>query len=1200
MAANGEEALVPAVLWGRLHEQQLSLEERIRAALRLLSDPGDPPGPSAAAWLFEWLARGAGAAQKKFVLQGDGLRLLCDLLRALPREYPLGSFLPFLMAQLHSAVGAGALPCDQHLQAISLLLERPARSFHAPVEQAAPLFAGAAALLADRAPAVPPAELPLFVARAARLLIRALQQVQAKKAFRGVLAALPAAAALLGRAPPEAPELPTAALEAPHAGWLAAAGAVRALAQAVFEERHLEGFEALSRGDHPAPGRGAAEGEPARKRARRAPQGEDEGGAAGADAGAAYQAGLFECVSDLLAKPGPTRAGCALLLPCLLAEFACRYRARASAQDPDLPVQEGAQGRKEAVQAKQPAVPCEFWVFLQLSRAVASALDACAGEGDEEVLLARCLVDLWGHVRRLGAYRPREDPKRLQAESLDSFCALMLRRLSALGREAAREAPEWHGLVEALRLDPSPFEPRLEAAWGTVLELCPPAREKGGGAALEPHCVRLARALLRTYGELADLPSCLDALVRAARGGAAKRAARLVGHQALLDGLRELVADVSVGSAATQATRVWESLLDELQSALATGGVAQTAGGASGAAWVAALLQHVVQGVRPSERSLRALRLLLLKSFSVVGSPGGGHRPPGLDGLLLALCDLGRRLESWEVPVALRPLAGSAGAAVPEEEEEEERESGKQDLADQVESNLRMLAQRATSVEVTDLARAPVCAAGMWLALCEDRLARHSDARRGHKLRTSVLGQLVGLAAREAGDVEASAQEAWLAARREVCERLPLLTTLAARGLQRQRGCDGCAPDPMAQLASVVAPREPACWQHLLGSASAAGPQACPADAWMPAAQIWAEGGEALAQRPELRAPLLARLAELIATAAAAPDAFAEQGGALHGLHLALLELISAPFAGSPADVLAQAFRVVSQVAVEAATHALDAGPGVASRASLAEFGGEPHTGGAGRATMSGGGGPRGGGGGRATALLQAALRCLGQLSKMLAMDAPESREAAIGEAAARFSGESLQPSARKRPARRPAGGVVPAVAQLLSSGVLGGGDGLATATVLAEGVNTLCRQRLPGWPEPARQRWAAGLLHGLLSPGLTCEVHAGGGDADDAGGHCVVRLPDTLGALSGQSGCSPQTERSLELLLALFEPSVGTDGWGPCERAGRERDSALWRAFRAVHPAVPPQRGMLAQAAEPPAPAACRCAGLLAQVAAS
>ncbi|CAE8718056.1 unnamed protein product, partial [Polarella glacialis] len=379
------------------------------------------------------------------------------------------------------------------------------------------------------------------------------------------------------------------------------------------------------------------------------------------------------------------------------------------------------------------------------------------GEGHGEVA---CLAKLWARVRRHGAYRPREDPLQVQSKALEECCTMLLGRLQGFSRTAAREASEWDALLEILALDVTPFESRLEAVWAAIVDLCPTKTLSAASG-----CEALAVALLRAYAGLADLTSCLEGLAKCLREGAPRRSARLLGSGSFLRGLEEATAEVS----AAQVTGAWEALLKELTRQASE----------DEHAWAATLLQHLLQGIQPSELSLESLRDLLGRSFAVLDSNSGeSESDKGLctaspAGLQLALCCLGRRLAAWDLPELVRPEVSTEG------------------LARRVAEGLEALARPLAECEDPEqLHPEQVRAAMQWLSLQEDEpvnAAKRAQVAAGSSASppspSQVAAGLLRLAA-VPGEELVRAE-----ARRSICAWLPLFTSVvAAAGKEEGQG----------------------------------------------------------------------------------------------------------------------------------------------------------------------------------------------------------------------------------------------------------------------------------------------------------------------------------------------------------------------------------------------------------------------------
>eukprot|EP00928_Gymnodinium_smaydae_P094997 TRINITY_DN8089_c0_g2_i3.p1 TRINITY_DN8089_c0_g2~~TRINITY_DN8089_c0_g2_i3.p1 ORF type:complete len:1808 (-),score=351.14 TRINITY_DN8089_c0_g2_i3:13-5436(-) len=1183
-------------LWTRLHTH-LPAKEKIVLARQLLHDRGSNRATSDSrhtVWLFEWFSGSDGLLGKKAQLPPAGLDLLCELLEALPADYPLGSQVPALVAQIGAALkacgissGETALPEREeedrklagHSRLMSLLRRRSALSFRLTPEQAAPLLTAAVEALERRARSavandnaddgendaaesavVAWGPLPDLVAGTARLLERALELAVGKKAFRGLVEALPAMARLLEHAPPEdwrsesTAGTNTTALEerTPQeteagtvaGGWPAALAAIRALLDHLFDRRHLEGFEALARTpDKQLASLLAEVKEPAKKKARKG-AGKD----ADADVAAGehsvitvYQADLFRCITDMIQKSRSPQ-GCSMLLPALLDGFLIEHRKlvayRAVLAQSSLDGSGHSSSKVGASVQELPELPIEFWFFRQLSRPLRPQIKARspAGDGtvgteeDKALPLVRCFVDLWRLVRTRNVYRPREDPKGIQAKSLRSLCALLLERLGKCGSaSAARALPEWEGLIEALRLDAAPFEERLDQLWARIGDLCPKAAAKTDGAnglddaskeATSEHpCLLLAGELLGTYARLADLPACMAALAGSFREGPARRARRLLADAYFQRSLAVVAGDVSAGSSSSQTAAVWQALLDELRPPAEVDAAASEPA-ASPAWWAASLLWHFILGLQAAELTLESLRSLLVRTFGLLGKDNAVAQqlPVGTrNGLCYAACRFGRQILSWELPPYLHKPDGESAT-----------------LALEVAKGLETLSNSLIVGDATDSEELQICieASVEWLALHEqDRTCTgvaaqtHKKVSKGGAPPRKVVARLLELA-----EDPSCSDEIRHSVREVVCCWAPLFAAQvvrSSRGESENAVLDNLKvevsdQEQAAGLMQILIPSEPSCWSHLASVWSAEGQPlsgqrsaAFTSDAedgqqsWAPAARLWARQSETVLEpSPPLHDSVLQRFSSLIEEAVASSPTKQKKEGrkvkrqlsTLAGLHLALRTVTSAPLRGASPDVVAAAVRAVVATLFLACS-------------SVAGSPDEP-----------------------AVCLLAVSLKCLAGLIELLAMD--QSAVEAAQQIVASIVGAAafeLQPDG-KPPSGEMAQGAIMVAASVLGKRMLGDNAAIAATEALAIVVRSLFRLRFSVLPEAPRRAWAATVVSRLVEGGLKL-AHRNA--------RVLLRLPDVQDLLSAKledDDCATDVEpasAALALLLAVLRGSA-------------------------------------------------------------
>eukprot|EP00434_Breviolum_minutum_P035912 symbB.v1.2.031801.t1/scaffold3725.1/size51411/6 len=112
--------------WQELHRAEG--DQRFAAAQHLLAEAPRQQ----VCWLFEWLA-GAVFNKKTAPVPKEGFKLLCDVLDALPENYPLHSHVNWLLAHILREPLMGSTLLER-------LLKRPMMAFHPSIEQAMPIF----------------------------------------------------------------------------------------------------------------------------------------------------------------------------------------------------------------------------------------------------------------------------------------------------------------------------------------------------------------------------------------------------------------------------------------------------------------------------------------------------------------------------------------------------------------------------------------------------------------------------------------------------------------------------------------------------------------------------------------------------------------------------------------------------------------------------------------------------------------------------------------------------------------------------------------------------------------------------------------------------------------------------------------------------------------------------------------------------
>eukprot|EP00927_Polykrikos_kofoidii_P066273 TRINITY_DN61901_c0_g1_i1.p1 TRINITY_DN61901_c0_g1~~TRINITY_DN61901_c0_g1_i1.p1 ORF type:complete len:2002 (-),score=410.30 TRINITY_DN61901_c0_g1_i1:70-5976(-) len=1239
----------PSDSWKRLHDASQPAAEKLCAAAALLAAPG--ADERTAIWLFEWLCGSDGVWSKKKRLTLVGLNLLCDLLKALPPLYPLGSQTPLLVGQMRGILekttattpaeaAAGGEGTDSgetasteviraHALLVSLLLGRSVLSFRLTPEQAVPLFLAAVQLLErttaeDDSPTIellgPVAEL---VVGTTRLLLGALESVGAKKAFKNILDVFPMIGRLLARIPDEvwtarktSQQAVAVAASAAKAGeietvWSSVLAAARACIHELFDQRNLPGIEALARVDVAAKDSHKDIGPqlPAAKRAK------TDGGVAASHGSPVYQAGLFKCVGEFLTTPGGVIC-CHRLLPILFDEFVTENRRllmhRSAMSNPTGTEQRAMEAKKRQAPGQTTGLPLEFWFFKQLSKLVRSALQlvvvgvASGGPNsaggsediafqDNEASLIRCLVELWRLVRARSVYRPREDPDRVQAKALASFCQLLLDRLGQCQSAAvALDAPEWDGLAEALQLDPSPFEKRLDQAWSTIGDLCPRNGANSPTATLWEHdkaavpfkpapCIALAVALLSTYARLSDLPTCMSALRKSLAGGGPrrKRAKRLLSSEHLLRaGVQAAVFEVSAGSAFSQTAEIWEALLGEVDCAGGRGeGDDDGRGDEESQGSAVILLQHFLLGLRVTELSLQPLRSLLLRTFSVLlrdgphirtgskGNTGNGRERPHADGLLLAACCFGRQLGAWELPSWLQPTSGD-GAKVARRSSE----------------GLESLVRRFLELPEAETAAGDVYvqAAVQWLSLREQERESGFPCGTTFAKDPTEHGVVVVTSERVLERLLALAQE-HTEARRALCTwAAPMFVAQAVRGPGASIAAGANTLDVVMKdgegvvaaessglqvphgnslataLARVFVPSEAACWRQMARfwdivdsqehedhpqsfSAASLLTAALSSDkSWAPAAQLWAGDVEVLREPPPaLRAPLLTRFACLIEKAAA-------PGGGGCGSMVAptdaretrrrqlnllgLVEALSRLTAASPPPKNVPTEPVFAALRAVAAT--------MLFLQAVMVGGGDGSVGGGCRSDrLNGTAGVCKGVGVAAVSsrLLVASVRCMGQLVATLAASSSLAANEAPQQSARVLVGDASGDYN---------GGALNVAVRLLANGAFKGHVAVTAAAALAGAARSLFRLHFTDWPESERRPWAAAVLDRLMRFGLQTRaavVVAPSADADAtpadraAGPRTLVTLPSLRELL----GPPRETAADAENRLADTEQSL-------------------------------------------------------------
>eukprot|EP00435_Cladocopium_sp_Y103_P001047 s2611_g1.t1 len=347
----------------------------------------------------------------------------------------------------------------------------------------------------------------------------------------------------------------------------------------------------------------------------------DDAGTERAAGAEVYQAQLFSCLTKMMAEE-KSRTGCCRLLVTFFAALVKafgRHRAKEQVRQ---------EQREKNMEEKKSPTAVEFLVFVQLWNLLKPWIKA-----DNDAV--ESLRELWQMVRSNGLYRPREDQKGLQSKTLGACCGVLLKRLE----NSEQSTAEWACLEEGqvmLQLDVAPFESRLQRFWSLLVG---PHGASAGAS-------RLAAKLLGTYAQLADLSSCLETLNDAAssqQGGPHVRpGSPLLAAPEFVQGLEAAARQLT---AIGQITGTWKMLLKALKLQLEAGDSWTLAPGS------AALLRPVLAGLTPNELCLQPMRDLFHETYDLL--MGIQPWPASMDGLLLALCTLGRKLTSWELPSLL-------------------------------------------------------------------------------------------------------------------------------------------------------------------------------------------------------------------------------------------------------------------------------------------------------------------------------------------------------------------------------------------------------------------------------------------------------------------------------------------------------------------------------------------------------------------
>ncbi|CAL1144778.1 unnamed protein product, partial [Cladocopium goreaui] len=328
--------------------------------------------------------------------------------------------------------------------------------------------------------------------------------------------------------------------------------------------------------------------------------------AAGAEV---YQAQLFSCLTKMMAEEKSRRGCCRLLVTFFAALVKAFGRHRAKEQ-----VRQ--EQREKHLEEKKSPTAVELWNLLK---------PWIKADSDAAV---ESLQRLWQMVRSHSLYRPREDQKGLQSKTLGACCGVLLKRLETSEQSTA----EWACLEEMLQLDVAPFESRLQRFWSLLL----------GPHGASTGAARLGAKLLWTYAQLADLSSCLEALNDATSSQQGGAGSPLLAAPEFVQGLEDAARQLT---ALGQITGTWKMLLKSLKLQL------EGPQGPPGPPSSAALLQPVLAGLAPNELCLQPMRDLFHETYDLL--MGIQPWPASMDGLLLALCTLGRKLTSWELPSLL-------------------------------------------------------------------------------------------------------------------------------------------------------------------------------------------------------------------------------------------------------------------------------------------------------------------------------------------------------------------------------------------------------------------------------------------------------------------------------------------------------------------------------------------------------------------
>jgi len=402
-----------------------------------------------------------------------------------------------------------------------------------------------------------------------------------------------------------------------------------------------------------------------------------------------------------------------------------------------------------------------------------------------------------------------------------------------------------------LQLDASPFEERLEQLWSIIAKVSPEeglaeAEERTGSCSA---AIAFGADLIRTYARLADFAGCVAALCAALKGqDDLRRCTALVRNVDFLRGLRLAAKEVSIDAAATQAKKVWSAFLAELQGAHADVETsaeprkkrrrgAASAKEVSRSWWAAALLQEVVRGLQPSELSIAPLRDLTLQTFTAVEVARAQLHDEDVESLTLSLCVFGRRLGAWDLPWILQPARNEAA-----------------ELAAKVSQGLRMLLPPVVSQSIEAVADRHVDAAVQFLALLEQGSDTNNTITNASEASEAVAGIL--WLAKQANSVQTPGN---LKALRwqVVCTYAPLLLRHVAVSDK----------ESLQALVAAMMPEDWECWQHvsraIRSESNKPAADLLHSKVWSGSGMLWASGGEAVAELPQLRGHVIDRFSYL-------------------------------------------------------------------------------------------------------------------------------------------------------------------------------------------------------------------------------------------------------------------------------------------------------------------------------------------------